>query len=224
MSIADYSDLLIAVGEYTGRDDFTHMYPRFVSFAENKLNRRLRVGGMETYATLICAEEGYATLPTDYLEMREVKTTAGSVLESLSLPGADAKFGPHIGTPCAYVVIGNRFYPKPTPVAPPGWDEGDWDAAAWDAANTYYAWYYAKLPGLSASNTTNWLLTDLPMSYLYAVAAEVIGWAISSGRGEDAGKLQVVNGLLDDEIKSYAALDKQKRYGNIRFMVRGVTP
>ena len=43
MTISDYTDLLGTCAEYSGRDDCAHLFPRFVRFAESKLNKALRV-------------------------------------------------------------------------------------------------------------------------------------------------------------------------------------
>lgn len=228
MSIVDYSDLLIAVGEYTGRDDFTHLFPRFVSAAEGKLSRRLRVAGMETEAEITAydagADIGKADLPTDYLEMRMVRTASGSVLEALSAPGARAYYGPFAGVVRGYYIENGLFVPLPFPTNDEGWDIGDWDEAEWDAIATFTINYYAAIPALSATNESNWLLASQPMTYLYATMAEVLIWAVASGRETDAGKVAAVNALLDTEINAIQHLDGQKRYSNLKFMTRGLTP
>jgi hypothetical protein len=206
MSIADYSDLFVQCGEYTGRDDFGHMFPRFVSYAENKLNRQLRVGGMETSTTITTATDGTVALPADYLEMRQVKRSTGYVMDLLTPNAADWQYGSHSGTPHAYAVIGSTFHVKPY------------------ASETFSIIYYAKIDPLTVSNTTNWLLTDAPLIYLYFVCAEIVGWALATGKEGSSEKLAAAQAVAASELQTYQAEDARRRFSNARVMVRGVNP
>ena len=180
-------------------------FPRFVSFAELKLNRDLRVGGMETSATLTTAIDGSVALPTGYLEMREVKDASGRVLEASAVTGADWQHGPYSGTPLTYYIKGSTFYAIPT------------------AAATFSIVYYTKITPLTAVNDTNWLLTDAPLLYLYSVLVEVLGWAVAGGK-EDMAKVQAASALRQNELQQYLMQDSRKRYSNSRITSRGVNP
>lgn len=205
MSIADYSDLLMQVSEYTGRDDFGHVFPRLVSFAENKMNRALRVGGMETSASLTTSSSGNVALPTGFLEMREVKDSAGRILDAVTPAAGDYIHGPYAGSTINWYVKGSTFYTVPYSEA------------------TFTILYYTKITPLTAAATTNWLLADAPMVYLYGVAAEVVGWAIAQGK-EDVSKLSGYAQLLQGEIDAYQMQDRSKRYSNVRVVNRGLNP
>eukprot|EP01030_Chromulinospumella_sphaerica_P024339 gene24339-24414_t len=76
MTISDYASLLVDAGEYSGRNDIAHLFPRFIGLAELKLNRALRVAGMEVVGTVTLIA-GSGPLPTDFLEAREVKNANG---------------------------------------------------------------------------------------------------------------------------------------------------
>ena len=206
MSIADWTALMVTASEYTGRDDWVHFYPMFLAFAEGRLNRDLRVRGMETEATLTTDANGEATLPTVYMEMREVRDPNNTVIEAMALPAADEAYGVSAGTPRVYSIMGTTFMARPI--------------AAQDFAITYYA----RITGLSASNTTNWLLTDAPMLYLAALSQQIVGWAVASGRESDASKLAGVNDLYASELAAYGRLDLTRRYSNMRVRLAGVTP
>ena len=206
MSIADYTDLAVQVSEHTGRDDFMQMFPRFVSFVENTLNRELRVGGMENITTLTTATDGSVALPLNFLEMREVKDSAGRVMEASAVTGADWQHGPYSGTPLTYYIINETLYVVPI------------------AAATFTVRFFKKIIALTAaSNTTNWLLTDAPKLYLYGVCAEVAGWAAATGKG-DIAQAQAMAALFRTEIDQYAAQDMRKRFSNTRITPRGVNP
>ena len=133
MSIADYTDLLVQVSDYTARDDFAQNFPRFVSYTENKLNRRLRVAQMEIIDSIITDTDGAATLPTDYLEMREVMNASGVLLELSPVKALDEYFGPYSGTSARYSIVNNAFFAVPK------------------SSHEFTITYYGKIPALTAT-------------------------------------------------------------------------
>ena len=46
MSFATYSDLQTSIGNYLARSDLTSQIPDFITFAENRLRRELRIRQM----------------------------------------------------------------------------------------------------------------------------------------------------------------------------------
>ena len=208
--IADYTDLAVHVSEYSGRDDFMQMFPRFLSFAEIKLSRELRVSGMETTSTVTTDVAGSASLPTRYVEMREFKDSTGRILEGTSVPGADWLHGPYSGTPQTYYIKGGSIYVVPY------------------AAADFTASYYASIPPMAydalSGRTTNWLLDAAPMVYLYSIVAEVIGWAVATGRETDPARLQAVSALRRAEIDQYQMQDNRIRFSNSNIVSRGINP
>jgi len=73
----NYSDLLIDVGEYTGRNDIAAIFPLLLRLAEAKLNRNLRTAYQETTVALPMVN-GVATLPADFLEARAYTSDAAT--------------------------------------------------------------------------------------------------------------------------------------------------
>lgn len=104
-SIADYAALLIDAGEYSGRNDIAHLFPRFVGLAELKLNRMLRVSDMEATT----AVEGDAPLPADFLEARQVLTASGRPIRAMALQQLAASVPAGASAPLGYAVVGNRI-------------------------------------------------------------------------------------------------------------------
>ena len=222
MSIADYSDLAVTVSEYTGRDDFMQMFPRFVSFAENKLNRVLRVGNMEAVETITTGSNGHYNLdnlpePANprysgasvFLEMRMVTDTTGRVLEALAPQAANSRYGPYSGTPVAYYIKDSTFITTP-----------------YAAATDFEINYYQRIPPISADTSykSNWLLNSSPMIYLYAVSVEVMSWALASGKEPDPQRLALFRAALKEETDALQAQDSNERYSNSKVMSRGVNP
>ena len=145
MSIADYPEL---ISEATERTQLTGLATRggqYVRFAENALNKRLRLAGMETVATLTPAD-GVITLPDDWLEERSVKV-GNTTLHPVSNTEIDC-------------------------VTDGYWVSGDTMLTARKSAD-HDVIYFAALPGLEA-NGTNFLLKSEPELYLNAVIYQAL--------------------------------------------------
>lgn len=199
MAFTDYTDLLIGVSDYTGRDDVTHLFPRFTKLAESRLNRRLRVGDMEAETQITTDANGEVALPADYLEMREVKDSAGRVLKANSLNALTRAYGNRGGVACAYAVVGTAFHVKPK------------------GAATFDITYYQDIPTLT-SNSTNWLLSRAPDVYLYATSMEVTRWA------GDAERFQAAQSFYDEATSQLIIDDERARFGNAQVRLSGHTP
>jgi hypothetical protein len=179
-SDVNYSDLLVDVGEYSGRNDIAAVFPLLLRLAEAKLNRNLRTSYQET-TTALPVTNGVATLPTDFLEARAY--VASDVRQT------------------NFVVSGNTIQSLGSP----------WTG---DLTTTYYA----KIPPLSVSNPTNWLL-DLDYNvYLYAVAVEVGIWS----KNIDLAK--AAESMRDSAISTVMLNDENARWGRARVVNRDFTP
>ena len=206
MSIADYGDLMAQVSSYTGRDDFAQNFQRFVSFAEMKFNRALKVAEMEFIDVLNTDEIGAAVLPTDYQEMREVANDQGKPIELIAITAASDLYRYGAGKATSYAIIGDNFYCVPY------------------GEETFQITYYGKIPPLSVAAPSNWLLDKAPLVYLYGVCAEVAAWALASGRDPDKEKVMGFSQALGSEIESLKMVDNRKRWSNARVVFRGVNP
>lgn len=158
MAIASYSDLSNAIDDYTERSYSEARKDIFIGNAESKFNRKLgstyRAG--ET-TTLTTDANGEATLPSGSIGLRSlVRDLAGSVPLVATSWDALIEMNPYAesGEPVFYAFNGTTV--KVAPIA-----EAD-----------FLATYDARLAALSASNTTNWLLTIAPDIYLTACLAE----------------------------------------------------
>lgn len=199
MSITDYASLMIDTAEYSGRANIAHIFPRLVGMAETKLNRALRVADMETVDTVTIAN-GDGTLPTDFLEARQVLSPTGTPIRSVSLQQLTNSYRTYPGTPYGYAIVGSTIQVRPKA-------DGDLTLT-----------YYAKIPGLTTANPTNWLLEKAPDVYLYALLAEV---AIAS---MDAGKTQSAMQLMGLALGGLQIEDERRRWGNGQMIVGGQTP
>lgn len=161
MALSTYSDLKAAVAEWLNRGDLTAVIPDFISLAESRIARDLRIRKQVTTATLstVANTRGIA-LPDDFLELENITLTSTTPQGALSVVTPeilDRKYPESysIGQPVVYALLGNQILFGPTP----------------DAAYTVSVDYYARMAALS-STPTNWLLTNHPGVYLFSTLAE----------------------------------------------------
>jgi hypothetical protein len=156
MAISNYSTLQASIGDWLNRSDLTAVIPDFITLAEAQFNRNIRHRRMVERATATLDSE-YSAVPADWLESirYQINTNPITVMEFVSPDQAALLKGANgtTGKPIYYTQIGQQFQVVPAP------DSG--------SAYTGELTYYATIPALSVSNTTNWLLTDSPDLYLY---------------------------------------------------------
>lgn len=198
-AITDYASLLIDAGEYSGRDDVAHLFPRFVALAEAKMNRVLRIADMETVAT-VTLTDGNGSLPADFLEAREVLTPDGYTIRAWSLSALTDRYRNRGGYPQGYAVVGTTIMARPM------------------ANGNLTMTYYAKIPPLTATNPTNWLLEKAPDAYLYALVEEIGIWA------KNAELVGGARPLKENAMAGLTLADNRARWGNGQVTLSGVTP
>lgn len=156
MAITNYSELKSSIADWLNRADLTAVIPDFITLAEAQINRQLRTHDMIKRATATVTDD-YFSVPLDWLETN-VLVNLGTItipmeyvdyerlneLKALSLTG-DTRF---------YTMIDGKFLILP--------------AATSESPVNLELSYVGKIPALSDSNTTNWLLTKSPDLYLYA--------------------------------------------------------
>jgi hypothetical protein len=157
MAISNYTELKAAVADWLNREDLTSQIPDFIAFAEARLNRTLRTREMLTRRRTETTS-GFIGLPADYLETYQLQLPANATNtpEPLTYIGpnevAQYKSQSMTGKTRFYTIIDGAFELIPTP------------SSSVELTITYYA----KIPALSSTTATNWLLTKAPDLYLYA--------------------------------------------------------
>ena len=155
MAISTYTELKASIANFLNRDDLTATIPDFISLAESSINNEIRHWRMETRAETT-VDSQFTGIPSDWLStIRFHLTTSGtSSLNFMSLAtmqSTRAARNDATGTPTNYSLNSSQFELMPTP----------------DGEQSAILMYYAKIPTLSDSNETNWLLTNYPDIYLY---------------------------------------------------------
>lgn len=170
MSIANYTELQAAVASWLKRDDLTANIPDFISLAEARHARDLRLVQMLTTTTLATvAGVRTVALPADWLHPRSLALVSPYRRLAPASPGKFAEEFPSTfnASPKFYAFAGSNLLLGPTP----------------DSVYSIEATYYARPPALSGSNPTNWLLTEHPGLYLWATLAEAEPFLLNDQRG-----------------------------------------
>ena len=149
-----YAELKTAIADYLNRSDLTSTIDTFIDQSEAEMNRKLRHKKMIKRATAICDSQYLAT-PTDWLEAINVEITSGdfSPLMQMSIESLDVyrkSINNRSGQPVYFALVDDSIEVCPNP-------DGDY---------TVQLTYYASIPSLSDSNTTNWVSTYYPDLYL----------------------------------------------------------
>ena len=169
MAISNYTELQSTIADFLNRDDLTAVIPTFITLAEAEFNRRLRHWRMENRASAE-VDSQYSAIPADFLEpirlhletsnYRTLELISQSDMQSMRMRNLDTS-----GEPEYYALTQGEIELYPTP----------------DATYDLEMNYYARIPALSGSNATNWLLTYFPDAYLYGALAHSAPYL-----GEDA--------------------------------------
>jgi hypothetical protein len=158
VAIANYSDLVSAIGDWLARSDLSARSPDFIALAEARFRRELRVREMLEQTTGSIATNSLG-LPGDFLEVHRftLDTASDLPLEYRPIEDVETRYAGVIsGVPVIFTILGSNLILYPTP-------DGSYD---------YTLDYYAAVPALTAANTTNWLLTNAPDLYLFSALAE----------------------------------------------------
>jgi hypothetical protein len=197
MAIATYSDLKTKIADYLGRTDLTSQIPDFITFAENRLRRDLRIRQMlKLVNATMTANDATLSLPADFLEMRDIhlNTTPIRVLEYLApnifYRNADVTT---VGVPNRYTVLASEFQFARIP----------------DDAYNVRMLYYAAPTYLSDSNTSNVFLANCPDALVYAALGEAEPYLMNDER------LATWAALYQRAIDTITASDDRGEYAGV---------
>src|SRR5581483_617757 len=149
-----YAGLQASIQEFLNRPDLASAIPTFITLAENQINRRIRVADMMASTTLSVSSAA-TNLPSDFNGVVSFELPSGNAPLRYEKPeGLRAQRNLNYasaGTPFMWTIIGTTLETCPAP------------------SGTFACQlvYYQRLPALSGSQTTNWLLTKHPDIYLY---------------------------------------------------------
>lgn len=144
MTLATFTELQDAIGDWLDRDDLDARVPDFIRLTEVRVNRLLEDPEMEVSATLTGDGDD---LPADFGSMVSIGTADGHRLTPMSNVEYAAIL-PSSGTSRYYTIREGKVYYVP-------------------GSATATLVYRRTIPPLTAAAPANWLLTDAPDVYLY---------------------------------------------------------
>lgn len=148
--IIDYASLKTAIAQELNRDDLTNDIPLFIQTMERQTERQLRVREMLNEYPFVLDSLTEA-LPADFLEVRTINVD-DSVPYNLSFVSLDYFVkSPDTGKPLQFTILGSNLKFNKIP------------DKAYDATLVYYQ----KIPPLSDSVASNWLIEKHPDIYFY---------------------------------------------------------
>jgi hypothetical protein len=189
MALANYTDLKASVADFLNRSDLTSVIPDFVTMAEADFNRTLQVRDMVKRSRAPISSQ-YVKLPPDFMGMKNIDllTDPMTPLTYKNLSEIDAARSRNAtGKPLYYSIVQDNIEFAPVP----------------DGEYTIEVVYYGKIPALSTTNLTNWLLTAHPDAYLYGSLMHSAPYLQSDERiGVWAGKYQqIIEQIMDSDEK-----------------------
>ncbi len=205
MSLTTYSDLQTSIANYLARSDLTSQIPDFITFAENRLRRELRIRQMlKSVTTATVSGDNTVELPSDFLQVRDFVVMTNPITPlSYSSPSAlsnDPRTS-EVGVPQSYTILANDFQVSPPP----------------DGVYTVKLLYFAAPAYLSSSNTTNVFLTTAPDALLYASLIEAEPYLMNDARINTWGT------MYDRAIASLAKSDEEGQYSGVPLAMK-LTP
>jgi hypothetical protein len=197
MSFTTYSDLKTSIANYLARSDLTSQIPDFITFAENRLRRELRIRQMlKSVTTSTVSGDSTVEVPSDFLEIRDFVVMTNPIQPlSYSSPSAlsnDPRTS-QVGVPKSYTILANEFQLAPAP----------------DGIYTLKMLYYSAPAYLSVTNTTNAFLNTSPDALLYASLIEAEPYLMNDARINTWGT------MYDRAISSLTRSDENTQYSGV---------
>jgi len=205
MSFATYSDLQTSIAGYLARSDLTTQIPDFITFAENRLRRELRVRQMlKSVTTSSVSGDSTVEVPSDFLEIRDFVALTNPITPlSYSSPSilSNDPVASQVGVPKSYTILANEFLLAPVP----------------DGVYTLRLLYYAAPAYLSSSNTSNVFLNIAPDALLYASLLEAEPYLYNDSRINTWGS------MYDRAITTLTKSDENTQYSGVPLAMK-LTP
>lgn len=146
-AITDYTTLAAAIDSWDERDD--HDVDEIIGLAESQFRRHLGPNYAKEASTTLALTSGTATLPTGYVRsLALTHATYGGLDQSSIGEVRRRRVWDTSGIPDIYAITASSVEVAPTYTGNLTFD------------------YEGTLTGLSAGNTTNWLITNAPDVYL----------------------------------------------------------
>ena len=196
MALTNYSQLKTSVADWLNRSDLTATIPDFITLAEAGFNKEIRNRKMIKRATATIDSQ-YSAVPSDWLQTVDFVIESNPVvtLEFITNEKLDKlrETFTSSGTPKFYTIVGQELEVLPVP-----------DSATLTGELTYYS----KIPNLTDTATTNWLLNSNPDIYLYGTLLQTAPYLV------DDSRITVWASLYQKLVKDLEIADQKARVGD----------
>jgi hypothetical protein len=157
MSLSNYAGLKASVANWLNRTDLSTEIVDFIELAENRISHELRIPAMEKTILLNVSSEGYAVLPSDFLEAKDIfwnyepldRITPAQLYRMVDRSGVAPEF-------YARETYRLKFYPTPTVTA----------------SDEMRMIYYFDPGRLTDAAPTNVLLSTAPELFLFGALVQ----------------------------------------------------
>lgn len=154
MAITTYSELKSSVADWLNRDDLTSVIPDFIALSEAQYNRSIRHRNM-IVRSRASIDARYSATPPDWIQTVQLILLTNPVQPLNFITNEEINkrraASSAVSRPNSFTHVGTEIAVYPAP----------------DSTYEGELVYYGKIPALSDSNTTNWLLDLSPDIYLY---------------------------------------------------------
>jgi len=193
-AFTSYANLKTNIADYLARQDLTDKIPMFISLAEKRLNRDLRLRQTLQQSTYTM-DSGYnVPTPADFLEMKDIHLDGNPVinLNFLTVSQFYRRSGGSSseGVPVNYTLVSDNFVLAPRPTG----------------STTVNMTYYKIPQPLSDENGSNEYLEVCPDLILYASLAESAPFLM------DDPRLATWDGLYKSGLASITKSDEQSEF------------
>jgi len=173
--IGTYQQLVTAVQDYSLRSDAP--IDLFIRLAESDIAPYLIHYRSENEATININSSGVVALPNDHIKTR-----------AIAVDGI---------TPTPVGIFDNAIYPDQITYYQSG---NQLNFRSVNPMSKATVAYYARVPALTSTANSNWLLTYYPSVYLYGVLSRLYKWAKDAEAEADAkaSMMEAINALLED--------------------------
>ena len=206
MALATYSDLKTSIANWLNRTDLTsEISEDFIVLTEKDFNSKLRIRKMNATDSSFSINAETVALPSGFLQVRDFYIVEGGTKHSLTYitPAQmdQIKGSSTSGMPETFTILGDNFRFAPIP----------------SSSYTATINYFKEFDPLSASNTTNYILTNHPAIYLYGSlyhSANFLG-------GVEPRQVQQWQQMYATALERLERNDREDQYGNAPLQQRG---
>jgi len=195
MALSNRTELLAAIADWLNRTDLTTVIPDFITLAEAEMKRRLR---RATESTTIYISAGNMNGPSDMAEPISLSLSTASPGRDIPLKLVTPEMLVEVraakattGRPTHYAFYDGQLQFAPTP----------------DQSYDGILLYAQQLTPLTASNTTNAVLTEAPDLYLYGALLQATPYV------EHDERMGVWQFKFDDAIEQMNEMRERESYG-----------